>query len=67
MSDYIDYESDGATTVSFYEFNDYDSDNDTIVSLYEFDEEDKIKTNNTHISVVSFVIIFIAFILPYLY
>ena len=45
----------------------FDDDNDTVVSLYEFGEEDKIKTNNTHISVVSFVIILMAFILPYLY
>lgn len=45
----------------------FDDDNDTVVSLYEFGEEDKIKKNNTHISVVSFVIILMAFILPYLY
>jgi hypothetical protein len=65
MSDYNDNESgysDCDTTVSFYS---EDSDNDTVVSLYEFNEEDK--RNNTHISVVSFVIILLALILHYLY
>ena len=69
MSEY----SDSATTVSFYEsdydttvsFHSEDSDNDTVVSLYEFDEEDE--RNNTHINVVSFLIILLALIIPYLY
>ena len=71
MSDYSD--NDSATTVSFYEsdydttvsFHSEDSDNDTVVSLYEFDEEDK--RNKTHISIVSFLIILLALIIPYLY
>ena len=60
------YEEDSNTVVSLCEFNKKeDSDNDTVVSLCEFNEEDK--RNNTHISVVSFVIILLALILPYLY
>ena len=62
MSYYSDNKSeysDSATTVSFYEFEE-NSDNDTVMSLYEFNEEDK--RNNTHISVVSFVIILLALI-----
>lgn len=72
-----EWDNDSGTTASFYEensntlvspceFNEKDdSDNDTVVSLYEFNEEDK--RNNTHISVVSFMIIILALILYYLY
>ena len=56
-----EWDNDSATTASFYE---EDSDNDTVVSLYEFNEEDE--RNNTHINVVSFLIILLALILYYL-